>query len=158
MPYNTRIQVKATLLMKQIDYDDLIPRMLERCRTIAVVGLSASPQRDSHHVARYMQTQGYRIVPVNPTYAGTSLLGERCYASLHDAAAQLAAEGRNIDMVDCFRRSDAMPTVAEDAIEIGALCLWMQLGVVNERAAELAHAAGMTVVMDRCLQVEHAHL
>jgi hypothetical protein len=144
--------------MHESDYDDLIPRMLERCRIIAVVGLSTDPLRDSHHVARYMQSHGYRIVPVNPTYAGTTILGERCYASLHDAAEHVAAEGAQIDMVDCFRRSDAMATVAEDAIEIGALCLWMQLGVVNQTAAAMARAAGMAVVMDRCLQVEHAHL
>ena len=144
--------------MSQPDYDDLIPRMLERCRVIAVVGLSASPSRDSHHVARYMQSHGYRIVPVNPTYAGTTILGERCYASLHDAAEHLAAEGQHIHMVDCFRRSDAITPIAEDAIDIGALCLWMQLGVINEAAAALARAAGMAVVMDRCLQVEHAHL
>ena len=144
--------------MSQPDYDDLIPRMLERCRVIAVVGLSANPSRDSHHVARTMQSHGYRIVPVNPTYAGTTILGERCYASLHDAAEHLAAEGQHIHMVDCFRRSDAITPIAEDAIDIGALCLWMQLGVINEAAAALARAAGMAVVMDRCLQVEHAHL
>ena len=88
--------------MDEFDYDDLIPRMLERCRTIAVVGLSTDPQRDSHHVARYMQSHGYRIVPVNPTYAGTTILGERCHASLHDAAEQMVTEGGQIDMVDCF--------------------------------------------------------
>ena len=150
--------MRPTLTMNESDYNDLIPRMLERCRTIAVVGLSTDPLRDSHHVAQYMQSHGYRIVPVNPTYAGATILGERCYASLHDAAEHVAAEGAQIDMVDCFRRSEAMATVAEDAIEIGALCLWMQLGVVNETAAAMARAAGMAVVMDRCLQVEHAHL
>lgn len=143
--------------MSQLENDDLIPSMLERCRTIAVVGLSASPERDSHHVAAYMQSQGYRIVPVNPTYAGTMILGELCYASLREAADRLATEGRHIDMVDCFRRADAMLPIAEEAVEIGARCLWMQLGVVNESAAALACAAGMAVVMDRCLQVEHVH-
>jgi len=144
--------------MSQPDNEDPIPRMLARCRTIAVVGLSANPERDSHHVARYMQNHDYRIVPVNPSYAGTMILGELCYASLLDAADHLALAGQHIEMVDCFRRSDAILAIAEDAIEIDALCLWTQLGVVNERAAALARAAGMAVVMDRCLKIEHAYL
>ena len=140
------------------DDDDLIARVLNRCHTIAVVGMSTNPERDSYQIGRYLQKHGYRIVPVNPTYSGEIILGELCHASLYDAADALESEGQKIDMVDCFRRSEAMATVAEDAIEIGALCLWMQLGVVNETAAAMARAAGMAVVMDRCLQVEHAHL
>jgi hypothetical protein len=137
--------------------DDLIARMLARCRTIAVVGMSINPERDSHQVARYLQNNGYRIVPVNPTYAGKTILGEQCHASLHDAADKLENEGRSIDMVDCFRRSDAMEAIADAAINIGAQCLWMQLGVVNEAAADKARAAGLAVVMDRCTKIEHAY-
>jgi predicted CoA-binding protein len=144
--------------MVQANYDELIPRMLARCRTIAVVGMSADPKRDSYHVSQYMQRHGYRIVPVNPTYAGAAILGEHCFPTLQAAADQLASEGKSIDMVNCFRRSDAMVLVAEEAIEIGALCLWMQLGVVNQMAADLAQAAGMAVVMDRCLKIEHSDL
>lgn len=138
--------------------EDLIPRMLQRCHTIAVVGLSAHPERDSYQIARYMQAEGYRIVPVNPTYAGTTILGEMCYPSLHDAADSLAAQGQKIDMVNCFRRSDAIRTIAEDAIDIDAICLWTQLGVVDESAAEMASKAGLSVIMDRCLKIEHASM
>lgn len=144
--------------MSQQDDEDLIPRMLQRCRTIAVVGLSANPDRDSYQIARYMQNHGYRIVPVNPTYSGKTILGEQCYPSLHDAADQLAAAGQKIDMVNCFRRSEAIRSIAEDAIDIDAICLWTQLGVVDESAAQLARAAGLYVVMDRCLKIEHAGL
>jgi predicted CoA-binding protein len=144
--------------MPQADYSDLIPRMLSRCHTIAVVGMSADPKRDSYHVSQYMQGHGYRIVPVNPTYAGTTILGEHCFPTLQAAADQLTSDGQRIDMVNCFRRSDAMVLVAEEAIEIGALCLWMQLGVVNQKAADLAQAAGIAVVMDRCIKIEHSDL
>ncbi len=144
--------------MSQPDYDDLIPRMLHRCHTIAVVGLSAHPERDSYHVARYMQAEGYRIVPVNPTYAGTAILGEMCYPSLHDAAEHLAARGQKIEMVNCFRRADAIRTIAEDAIDIDAICLWTQLGIVDESAAKMASEAGLSVIMDRCLKIEHGML
>lgn len=137
--------------------DDLIARMLVRCRTIAVVGMSVNPERDSYQIARYLQNNGYRIVPVNPTYTGETILGELCHASLHDAADKLENEGNTIDMVDCFRRSDAMEAIADAAIDIGAQCLWMQLGVINEAAADKARAAGLAVVMDRCTKIEHAY-
>ena len=143
--------------MSRSENDDLIPSILRRCHTIAVVGMSASRERDSYQVARYLQQQGYRIVPVNPTYAGTAILGEFCHASLYDAADQLAHDGRHIDMVDCFRRSDAIGPIADAAIDIGAQCLWMQLGVVNQAAAAKARAAGLQVVMDRCIKIEHAY-
>jgi predicted CoA-binding protein len=130
-------------MMSRLDDDEVIARMLERCRTIAVVGLSADPARASHAVSQYMQRHGYRIVPVNPTYAGRTILGERCHATLTQAAAELAKEGKRIDLVDCFRRSEAVEPIADDAIAIGAQCLWMQLGVANDAAAAKARAAGM---------------
>lgn len=137
---------------------DPIPQILARDRVIAVVGLSPRPDRPSYTTSRYMQRQGYRIVPVNPRAAGTpdGILGETCYASLRDAAAALAREGLHIGMVDCFRRAADIPPVADDAIAIGAHSLWMQLGIVNEDAAARARAAGLDVVMDRCVKIEHA--
>lgn len=135
-----------------------IPTLLFQCRTIAVVGLSVKANRPSHEVAQYMQSHGYRIVPVNPTYAGTYILGEYCYASLAEAARAVAKEGGKIDLVDCFRKSDAIAPSADEAIAIGARCLWMQLGVINEEAAAKAAAAGLAVVMDRCIKIEHMHL
>jgi predicted CoA-binding protein len=126
-------------------------------RTVAVVGLSAKPDRPSHEVAQYLQQHGFRIIPVNPTYAGTPILGEHCYASLTEAATALAPHGIHIDIVDCFRKSDAMLPIAIEAIAIGARCLWMQLGVLNEAAATKARDAGLQVVMDRCMKIEHMH-
>lgn len=134
-----------------------IAPLLERSETIAVVGLSAKTNRPSHDVAQYMQRNGYRIIPVNPTYAGTHILGELCYSSLKDAASALSKENVKVDIVDCFRKSDAIVPIADDAIAIGAQCLWMQLGVVNEEAAAKARANGLEVVMDRCIKIEHMH-
>lgn len=131
-----------------------IPQLLSTARTIAVVGLSIKPERASHEVAHYLQQHGHRIIPVNPTYAGQSILGEHCYATL----AQVAKEHGVIDIVDCFRKSEDILPIAEQAIAIGARCLWLQLGVVNEDAARLAQKAGMLVVMDRCLKIEHQAL
>jgi predicted CoA-binding protein len=102
-----------------------------------------------------MQRQGYRIIPVNPMYAGTHILGEHCYASLTKAAEALAETNVRIDIVDCFRKSEAMVPIAEEAIAIRAQCLWMQLGVINDEAADKAHTAGLAVVMDRCIKIEH---
>lgn len=133
---------------------DAIRNILNNTRTIAVVGLSPKPGRASLMVADYMQRAGYRIVPVNPQYAGSDILGEPCYATLQDAK----AAGHKIDLVDVFRRSEDVPPVAQDAIAIGAPALWMQQGIVNEEAARAAQAAGMQVVMDRCLKVDHAIL
>ena len=135
-----------------------IPSLLSQCRTIAVVGLSAKSNRPSHEVAQYMQAHGYRIIPVNPMYAGTRILGEHCYSTLVEAASAVAKEGGKIDLVDCFRKSDAIAPIADEAIAIGARCLWMQLGVINEEAAAKAAAAGLAVVMDRCIKIEHMHL
>ncbi|HUR89660.1 MAG TPA: CoA-binding protein [Ramlibacter sp.] len=131
-------------------------RILGSCKTIAVVGLSPQWHRPSFFAAKYMQAHGYRIVPVNPT-AG-EILKERCYPSLAEAATALATEGVTIDMVDCFRRTDDIPPIADEAISIGAKCLWQQIGVKNEAAAAKARAAGLDCVMDRCVKIEHARL
>ncbi|MFN9473465.1 CoA-binding protein [Acidovorax sp.] len=125
--------------------------ILGTCRTIAVVGLSPQWHRPSFFSAKYMQAHGYRIVPVNPM--ASEILGERCYPSITAAAAD-----HRIDMVDCFRKSEDIPPLAEEAIAIGAQCLWLQLGVVHEEAAARARAAGLAVVMDRCVKIEHARL
>lgn len=131
--------------------DDIstLRRILKSNRTIAVVGLSANWWRPSYFAAKYMQEHGYRVVPVNPAYQ--EVLDEKCYPSLKDIPFP-------VDMVDCFRKSEEIGPLAEEAIAIGAKCLWMQLGVVNEAAAAKARAAGLDVVMDRCVKIEHARL
>ena len=128
-----------------------IAELLSAARTIAVVGLSIRPERASHQVAAYLQQHGHRIIPINPTYAGQSILGEHCYATLTLAAREHGV----IDVVDCFRKPEDILPIAEEAAAIGARCLWMQLGIVNEAAAQIARKAGMMVVMDRCLKIEH---
>ena len=127
-------------------------RILSRCRTIAVVGISAEWHRPSYFVGKYLLEHGYAMVPVNPKYA--EVLGRRCYPSVTAAA----AGGVQVDMVDCFRRAEDIGPIADEAIAVGARCLWMQLGVVNEAAALRARAAGLDVVMDRCVKIEHGRL
>lgn len=134
---------------------EVIPTLLASCRTIAVVGLSAKPHRASHEVAHYMQQHGYQIIPVNPMYAGTHILGELCYSTLVDAASALNKVSKKIDIANCFRQPNAIPPIADEAIAIGARCLWLQLGIINEAAAAKASAAGLEVVMDRCIKIEH---
>jgi len=131
--------------------DDIagLRRILAKCRTLAVVGLSAQWYRPSFFAAKYMQDHGYRIVPVNPRY--DMVLGEKCHASLRDIR-------ERVDLVDCFRRSEEIPAIAEDAIAIGAKVLWMQLGVANQEAAKRASDAGLDVVMNRCVKIEHARI
>ncbi len=124
-------------------------RILRNHRRVAIVGLSADWFRPSHFVAKYLQQHGYRVVPVNPRY--DSILGERCYARLEDIP-------EPIDMVDVFRRTQDVGPIADSAIAIGAKCLWQQIGVRNEAAAGQARAAGLDVVMDRCVKIEHARL
>jgi predicted CoA-binding protein len=124
-------------------------RILKQSRTIAVVGLSANWWRPSYFAAKYMQEHGYRVIPVNPQYQ--EVLGEKCYASLRDIPDK-------VDIVDCFRRSEDIGSIATDAIAMGAKVLWMQLGVINQEAAAKARAAGLDVVMDRCVKIEHARL
>ena len=123
--------------------------ILEKSKIIAVVGLSPKPERDSHEVAKYLQDQGYRIVPVNPR--ADNILGEKSYPDL-------ASIPEKVDVVDIFRRSDDVPPVVDQAIDIGAKAVWMQLGIVNEDAAAKAREAGLGVVMDRCMLVEHRNL
>lgn len=136
---------------------ETLKRILSRDRVIAVVGLSTHAYRPSHSVAAYMQSHGYRIVPVNPAYANDTagVLGQRCYASLAAAADALAQEGEAIDMVDVFRRPDEVAGVTDQAIAIGAKSLWLQVGVVNEEAAARAKAAGLEVAMNVCVKIEH---
>src|SRR6185369_10237429 len=121
-------------------------RILLRHRTLAVVGLSAQWHRPSYFAAKYMQEHGYRVIPVNPTY--DTILGEKCFKSLREVPGK-------VDIVDCFRRSAEIPAIAEDAIAIGAKVLWMQLGVTNAQARRRAEAAGLEVVEDRCVKIEH---
>ena len=127
-------------------------RILDATKSIAVVGASDNPARDSHHVTAYLKAAGFDVYPVNP-YA-ERVAGLRCVASL----ALLADEGRAIDTVVCFRRSEEIAPIAEAAIAIGAPHLWMQFGVVHQDAARRARAAGMLVVMDRCIMVDHRRL
>ena len=125
---------------------DEIGQLLKRAKTIAVVGLSNSPLRPSHGVSAYMQSNGYRIIPVNPSIKGA--LGEKAVASLSDIK-------EKIDIVDVFRRSEFVPEVVDEAIRLQVLAIWMQEGVVHEAAAAKARAAGIFVVMDRCILKEH---
>jgi len=133
--------------------DDIptLRRILRFTRTIAVVGLSAEWHRPSYFAAKYMQQHGYRILPVNPRYAGTTVLGEACFARLEDIPFA-------VDMVDVFRKPAEVPAVAASAVAIGAKVLWQQLGVANLEADALAREAGLDSVMDRCVKIEHARL
>lgn len=127
-------------------------RILHDNRRIAVVGISAEWHRPSYFVGKYLLEHGYTMIPVNPKYA--EVLGRRCYPDLKTAA----REAGPIELVDCFRKSEDIPALADDAIAIGARVLWMQLGVVNQAAARKARAAGLDVVMDRCVKIEHGRL
>ena len=131
--------------------DDIagLRRILANWRTLAVVGLSAQWHRPSYFAAKYMRDHGYRIIPVNPRY--TEVLGETCYPSLR-------AVPEPVDIVDCIRKSEEIPPLADDAIAIGAKVLWMQLGIANETAADKASRAGLDVVMNRCVKIEHARI
>lgn len=134
--------------MAQPPVEDIetLRRVLGENRTLAVVGLSADWYRPSHFAAKYMQEHGYRVIPVNPAY--DSVLGEKCYKSLRDIP-------EKVDIVDCFRRSEEIPALAAEAVAIGAKVLWMQLGVRSDEARRIAEAAGLEVVEDRCMKIEH---
>jgi hypothetical protein len=129
--------------------DQQIAEVLRSAKTIAVVGLSSKPGRASFGVSRFLQHQGFRVIPVNPNE--TEVLGEKAYPSLMQVPEQ-------IDIVDIFRRPARVPEVVEDAVRKGAACIWMQEGVVNDEAARRAEAAGIPVVMDRCILKELARL
>jgi predicted CoA-binding protein len=134
---------------------DDMSRILATCRTVAVVGLSPKPERDSFRVSRYMQVHGWRVVPVNPLVAGTGakILGEVVYASLEEAA-----RVESIDLVNVFRNSDDVPPVVDEAIALRLPAVWLQLGVSNDAAMARAKTAGMLTVQNRCLMVDHARL
>jgi predicted CoA-binding protein len=122
-------------------------KILERYRRIAMVGLSSNPFRPSHFAAIYLKAEGYEVIPVNPREK--EVLGMTCYPSLRDVPGP-------VEVVDIFRERGAVPAIVEDAIAIGAKVVWMQLGVIHEEAAACARAAGLEVVMDRCMKIEHA--
>lgn len=137
--------------MADFTSDRVIIDTLRGARTIAVVGASPKPHRASHGVMRFLQGKGFRCIPVNPGHAGETLLGETIYADL-------ASIPEKIDLVDVFRNSEAAGPVVDEAIAIGARAVWMQLGVVNEAAAERGRLAGLTVIMDRCPAIEWGRL
>jgi len=131
-------------------YDRL--QLLQQYRHVAIVGVSADPYRPSHFVAIYLQAEGYDIIPINPRYTGQTLLGKRVYATLTEAK----EAGEQIEVVDVFRRAENVPPIAEEAIAVGAKVVWLQLGIRNDAAARKAQEAGLTVVQDRCMKIEHA--
>ena len=131
--------------------DATLRSILNQARTIALVGLSSKPHRDSHGVARYLQHRGYRVVPVNPNE--TEVLGEKAYPSLLDVPTDVA-----IDIVDVFRKAEETPSVAEQAVSAGARVLWLQEGIVNDEARRIAEEGGLTVVMDLCIRTTKARL
>lgn len=131
--------------------DDYIGGILNDVKTIAVVGASSNSSRPSYYVMKYLKRKGYRCIPVNPGLADQELLGETAYGSLSDIPV-------TIDMVDCFRASEAIPPIVEEAIAINAKVVWMQLGVRNDEAAATAEAAGIKVVMNRCPKIEYGRL
>lgn len=126
--------------------------ILRQYKHVAVVGVSADPYRPSHFVAIYLQAEGYDIIPINPRYAGQTLLGKRVYATLTEAK----EAGEQIEIVDVFRRAENVPPIADEAIAIGAKVLWLQLGIINDQAVQKAQQAGLIAVQNRCIKIEHA--
>jgi len=134
--------------MAHLEYSDQLLRdILSSTKTIALVGASQKPHRDSYRVMAFLQQQGYRVIPVNPSLEGQTLMGEKVYAKLEDIP-------DTIDLVDIFRNAEAAGEVTDEAIQVGAKVVWMQLGIINEAAAERAEKAGLTVIMDRCPKIE----
>ncbi|MEH6472784.1 MAG: CoA-binding protein [Halopseudomonas sp.] len=137
-----------------LQYEDAyLKQILTSVKTIALVGASPKPHRDSHRVMAYLQARGYRVIPVNPTCRGEEMLGERVYSRLEDISERI-----KIDMIDVFRRSDAVPEIVEAAIRIHAKVLWLQLGVIHGEAARRAEEHGIQVVMDRCPKIDMPRL
>jgi predicted CoA-binding protein len=126
-----------------------IKKILEESTVIAVVGLSPKPDRPSNLVGRYLINAGYTVIPVNP--GQTEILGEKCYSNLSEIK-------EKIDIVDIFRRSEDVEPIVEEAIAVGAKVIWMQLGIENEEAAVRAREAGLAVIMDRCIKIDHSNL
>lgn len=134
------------------DYpQSLIRKILRETKVIAMVGASAHWNRPSYFAMKYLQEKGYRVIPVNPREAGTEILGEKAYASLTEIPDK-------VDLVQCFRNSEAVPAIVEEAKQIKPKVLWMQLGVRNDAAGREAEAAGMTVIMNRCPKIEYGRL
>ena len=133
--------------------DAFLRDILKRTRTVAMVGVSPNPVRPSHYVGRYLKLKGFKVIPVNPGHAGSQLFGETVVAGLSDIEGQ-------VDMLDIFRRSEAVGPIVEEALEVlpGLRTVWMQIGVVNEEAAAMAEARGVDVVMDRCPKIEYQRL
>ena len=129
-------------------YPSKVAEVLKKYKTIAVVGMSSSQERDSYKVAKYLQEVGYKIILVNPGLRGMKILGETCRPSLRSVE-------QPIEIVDIFRKPEYVPEIVDEAIEVGAKVVWMQLGVVNEEAAKKAVDAGLMVVMDKCIKLEH---
>jgi len=123
--------------------------ILKKAKTVAVVGISAKEERDSHRVAKYLKEHGYKVIPVNPGLK--QVLGEPCYPDLKSVP-------EHIDVVDIFRSIDAIPGIVDEAVAVGADSVWMQLGLFHEEAAEKARKAGLSVVMNRCMKIDHARL
>ena len=133
----------------QLRSDEQLKQLLTSAKTIAVVGASTDLMRDSNHIMQYLMQSGYRVIPVNPKYE--TVLGQRCFPDVQSIA-------QPVDIVDVFRRSDAVPGIVEDALAAGARFLWLQLGVVNPAAERHAEEGGMAVVEDRCIAIEHRRL
>jgi uncharacterized protein len=129
-----------------MDDSEKIRRILKKSKTLAVVGLSAQWHRPSYFAAKYMQEHGYRVIPVNPMY--DEILGEKCYKSLRDIP-------EPVDIVDCFRKSAEIPALTEEAVAIGAKVLWMQLGVHSPESRKRAEGAGLEVIENHCVKIEH---
>jgi uncharacterized protein len=127
-------------------------QLLQQYKHVAVVGVSADPYRPSHFVAIYLQAEGYDIIPINPRYAGQTLLGKHVYATLTEAK----EAGETIEIVDVFRKAEDVPPIAEEAIKIGAKVLWLQLGIRNDEVGKKAQEAGLIFIQDRCIKIEHA--
>lgn len=139
-------------MSEALHYDDrVIERILREVKTIAAVGLSANDMRPSYFASLYLRNKGYRVIPVNPRYAGETILGEQAVATLDHLDV-------TPDMVQVFRRSEEAPAVVEEAIKVGAKVIWMQLGVRHDEAAKRAEAAGLKVIMDRCPKIEYGRL
>ncbi len=131
--------------------DALFVGIYRQSRTVAMVGASPNPMRPSYFVMKYLQRKGYRVIPVNPVAVGQAILGEPVVADLRDIT-------ESVDVVDVFRRPDALPAIVDAAIAIGAKVVWMQLGIRNDMAAATAEAAGLTVIQDRCMKIEYGRL
>ncbi|HSM71485.1 MAG TPA: CoA-binding protein [Anaerolineales bacterium] len=131
------------------DFEQAVREMLEKTNTIASVGLSSNPEKESHWVVTYLKRQGYKIIPVNPN--ADEIMGEKAYASLSDIPDK-------VDVVQIFRKPEDVPPVVEEAIKIGAKVVWMQEGIFHEEAGQAAHDAGLFVVMDTCMRAAHQWL